>query len=393
MLVKMNYNFDEIIDRSNTNCEKYDSREEVFGNKDVIPLWVADTDFRTPNFIVDAVKERASHEVYGYPIKPDSYFTSIQGWLKRRHNWQVEKDLIAFSPNVVVGLASLVMSLTKPGDKVIVQPPVYYPFFHVVEGNERVLVENPLKNVEGRYRFDFDDLKAKIDTNTKMLLLCNPHNPGGMVWSKDELTELGQICLENNIIVVSDEIHADLVYKGYQHVPFATLSDQLAGICITTMAASKTFNMAGLSSAFIITSNPRFMKAYKRLMKATHISSGNFFGLVATEAAFNHGDAWVGELMEYLQGNLDFLEKYIATHLPEIKVMHPEATFLAWLDVSGLPEKTAKVYRKLNKAGVGLSYGSNFGTGGERFLRLNFGCPRSVLAKALDIMKRELATT
>lgn len=384
----MNYNFDEIIDRSNTNCEKYDSRKAVFGNADVIPLWVADTDFKTPDFIVDAVKKRAEHEVYGYPVKPDSFFTAIQGWVERRHGWTVEKDWIAYSPNVVIALSSLIMSLTKPGDKIIVQPPVYFPFFHVVEGNERVMVENQLKNIDGRYHFDLDDLKSKIDSSTKMLLLCNPHNPGGMVWTKEELIGLGEICLKNNIIVVSDEIHADLVYHGYKHIPFASISPEFANICITTMSASKTFNMAGLSSSFLITSNSKYMRAYKKLMSATHISSGNFFGLVATEAALTHGDDWLGQLMAYLKGNLDFLEEFISNEIPEIKVMHAEATFLAWIDISGLTVKPKKAFHDLSKAGVGLSIGSMFGSGGENFVRLNFGCPRSVLAAGLEIMKQ-----
>lgn len=384
----MNYNFDEIIDRSNTNCEKYDSRKAIFGNADVIPLWVADTDFRTPDFIVDAVKKRAEHEVYGYPVKPDSFFTAIQGWVERRHGWRVDKDWIAYSPNVVIALSSLIMSLTKPGDKIIVQPPVYFPFFHVVEGNERVMVENQLKNIDGRYHFDLDDLKSKIDSSTKMLLLCNPHNPGGMVWTREELIGLGEICLKNNIIVVSDEIHADLVYPGYKHIPFASISPEFANISITTMSASKTFNMAGLSSSFLITSNSKYMRAYKKLMSATHISSGNFFGLVATEAALTHGDDWLEQLMVYLKGNLDYLEEFISNEIPGIKVMHAEATFLSWIDISGLPVKPKKAFRDLSKAGVGLSIGSMFGSGGENFVRLNFGCPRSVLAAGLEIMKQ-----
>lgn len=386
----MLYNFDEIVDRTNTNCEKYDSRDRIFGNPNVIPLWVADTDFKTPDFIVNAVKERAAHEVYGYPTKPDSFFESIQSWLKRRHDWVVERDWIAYSPNVVIALSSLVLSLTKPGDEIIVQPPVYFPFFHVIKGNERKMVENPLKEVDGRYCFDIEDLKSKINKGTKMLLLCNPHNPGGMVWTKEELTEIGSICIENNIIVVSDEIHADLIYSGYKHTPFASISDDFAQNTITTMAASKTFNIAGLSSSFLITANKRYMGAYQRLMNATHISSGNFFGLVATEAAFTHGDHWLEQQLRYLEGNYKVVEDYLVKHLPKIKLMKAEGTYLLWIDVSELSISPTQAMDELVKGGVGLSPGAMFGTGGEKFLRLNMGCPRSVLSDALNKMRLAL---
>ena len=386
----MTYNFDEIIDRRNSNCEKYDSRERIFKNPDLIPLWVADTDFRTPDFIVEAVKRRAEHEIYGYPIIPDSFFTSIQGWLKRRHDWSIEKDWINYSPNVVIGLASLVLSLTKPGDKIIVQPPVYFPFFHVVKGNDRQMVENPLKNKNGRYYFDLDDLKSKIDKDTKMLLLCNPHNPGGMVWSKEELTAIGEICIENDIIIVSDEIHSDLIYSNYKHTPFATISEEFAANSITAMSASKTFNIAGLSSSFLIVPNARLARHYKKFMQATHISSGNFFGLVATEAAYQFGDDWVDQLICYLEDNLTLLKSYLSEYLPKVKLMEPEGTYLAWIDISQLSIGTNEAFDALVKAGVGLSPGYLFGQGGESFVRLNMGCPRAVLKEALEKMVRAL---
>lgn len=382
----MIYNFDEIIDRSNTNCEKYDSRERIFKNPDLIPLWVADTDFKTPNFIVEAVKKRAAHEIYGYPIIPNSFYNSIIGWLQRRHNWQVEKDWIHYSPNVVIGLASLVLSLTKPGDKIIVQPPVYFPFFHVVKGNGRVMVENQLKKVNGRYTFDFDDLISKIDKDTKLLLLCNPHNPGGMVWSRDELNQLGQICIDNNIIVISDEIHSDLIYNGYKHIPFASISEAFSANCITAMSASKTFNIAGLSSSFLIISNNQLARQYEKFMQATHISSGNFFGLVATQAAYENGDDWLLQLLAYLEGNRQLLSSYLTMHLPKVKLMQPEGTYLAWIDLTELSISAQEAFDKLVKAGIGLSPGHLFGLGGDNYVRLNIGCPRSVLSKALEIM-------
>jgi cystathionine beta-lyase len=385
-----NYNFDEIIEREGTNCQKYDNRELIFGKKDVLPMWVADADFKTPDFIVEAVKERAAHEIYGYPLKPESFYQSIIGWLKRRHGWDIDRNWIEYSSNVVVGLASVVLSMTKPGDKIVVQPPVYFPFFHVIEGNERVMVENPLKNENGRYRFDFDDLLSKIDGDTKMLFLCNPHNPGGMVWTEDELKKLGEICIENNIIVVSDEIHADLVFKGHKHIPFASISEAFAQSSITLMSASKTFNIAGLSSAYLIISNKDYRLKYQKLMQATHLSSGNFFGLVATEAAYNHGDEWVEQLLVYLKGNLDYLMDFMTTNLPGVKVMKPEGTYLPWLDMSELSIDADKAYKILIEHGVGLTPGKMFGTGGENFIRLNMACPRSVLQEGLERMKKAL---
>jgi cystathionine beta-lyase len=384
------YNFDEIIEREGTNCQKYDNRELIFGKTDVIPMWVADADFKTPDFIVNAVKERAAHEVYGYPLKPESFFESIIGWQKRRHNWDVKRNWIEYSSNVVVGLASVVLSMTKPGDKIVVQPPVYFPFFHVIEGNDRVMVENPLKNEDGRYHFDFDDLVSKIDADTKMLFLCNPHNPGGMVWTKDELKKLGEICIKNNVIVVSDEIHADLVFKGHEHTPFASLSDAFSQNSITLMSASKTFNIAGLSSAYLIIPNKELRLKYQKLMQATHLSSGNFFGLVATEAAYTYGDEWVNQLLEYLEGNLDYLMDFMEKNLPRIKVMKPEGTFLPWLDMSGLSIDADKAYKVLIEHGVGLTPGKMFGTGGENFIRLNMACPRTILETGLERMKQAL---
>lgn len=387
----MNYNFDEIIDRTNTNCEKYDSRQRIFGSDDLIPLWVADTDFRTPDFIVNALKERLDHEVFGYPVKPDSYYQSIKNWLDRRHGWKIEQDWIVYSPNVVIALASVILSMTKPGDKIVVQPPVYFPFFHVVEGNSRTMVENPLKEIDGRYHFDFEDLKNKIDKDTKMLLLCNPHNPGGMVWTKEELTELGRICIDNNIVVVSDEIHADLIYSGHKHQPFASISEEFARNSITAMSASKTFNIAGLSSAYLVMSNRRFRVSYLKFMQATHIISGNLFGLVATEAAYTYGDEWLSQLLTYLEGNFELIHAYLSEHLPKLRVMKPEGTYLVWIDLGGLSVSFKEAFDRLVKAGVGLSVGHMFGQGGESFVRLNMGCPRSVLQEALSNMKEALS--
>lgn len=382
------YNFDEIVPREGTNCIKYDAREWVFKTNDVLPLWVADTDFRTPDFIVDAIKERAAHEIYGYTFKPDSYFDAVISWMARRHNWSVKKEWISFSPGVVAGITLAIETFSKPGDGVVVQPPVYFPFFESVKGTRRKMVENPLKIENGRYTFDFDDLKSKIDEKTKLLLLCNPQNPGGMVWTQNELEELANICLDNNIMVISDEIHSDLVFKGTRHIPFSSLSADAAKNSVVCMAPSKTFNVAGLASSLVIIPDKTKHARYERALNVGHLGMGNIFGSVALEAAYKNGDQWLGELLDYLWGNYVFLESYIKENLPKVKVMKPEATYLIWLDFReyGMNDDELMQF-VIEKAKVGLNNGGRFGTGGDGWLRLNIGCPRSVLKEGLQRLK------
>lgn len=384
----MSHNFDEIVSRENSRCEKYDNREMIFGSADVLPMWVADTDFRTPDFIVEAIRKRTEHEVFGYPAFPVFYFEAIRNWLWQQHSWKVDKSSLAFCPNVVVGIASAVLSMTSPGDKIIVQPPVYFPFFHVVEKNNRVLVENPLKIVDGKYCFDFDDLIGKLDGSVKMLLLCSPHNPGGRVWSKDELQKLSDICRAYNIIIVSDEIHSDLTLPGVTHFPLAEISPEAAMSTVTVSSASKTFNIAGLSSAYVVISNPILMEKYNQFMEATHIGSGNIFGLTATEAAYNNGNEWLGDLRVYLASNHKLLSDFFRNNIPNARVMDAEGSFLSWVDISEIGLNSRQAAVKLAKAGIGISPGYLFGQGGDNFIRINVGCPQSVLEKALVIMKQ-----
>jgi cystathionine beta-lyase len=378
------YNFDEIVPREGTNCIKYDGRERMFGDAGVLPLWVADMDFKTPPFIVDAVKRRAGHEIFGYTFRGESYFDAVIGWMKRRHNWEIQKEWISFSPGVVAGLTFAIEAFSKPGDEVVVQPPVYFPFFDCVKGTNRKMTENPLKIVNGRYTFDFDDLKSKITKNTKLLLLSNPQNPGGMVWTREELEELAAICLENKIMIISDEIHSDLIFKGNKHIPLATLSPEIARNCMISMAPSKTFNVAGLSSSLVIIPDKVKMARFERAIGVGHLEMGNIFGTVALETAYTHGDEWLDELLDYLWENYLLLESYFATHLPMVKVMRPEATYLIWLDFSAYGMKDAELMKfAVEKAGVGLNNGGKFGSGGDGWQRLNIGCPRSTLEEAL----------
>ena len=386
------YNFDEIVPREGTNCIKYDAREKMFGNGSVLPLWVADMDFKTPEFIVDAVKKRAEHEIYGYTFKPDSYFSSVVGWMKRRHNWEIQKEWISFSPGVVAGLTLAVETFSKPGDEVIVQPPVYFPFFDTVKGTKRKMVENPLKLENGRYTFDFDDLKSKISENARLLLLCNPQNPGGMVWTKEELQELSDICLENKIMVISDEIHSDLIFNGYKHTPFATLSEEAAQKCVICMAPSKTFNVAGLSTSLVIIPNKTLFNRYERTMGVGHLGMGNIFGSVALEAAYTHGDEWLEQMLVYLWDNFQLLDDFFKNRLPKVKVIKPEATYLVWLDFTAYGMNDTKLLKfVVEQAGVGLNNGGKFGTGGDGWLRINIGCPRSILKEALESLGKAFA--
>ncbi len=385
------YNFDEQIERRGTDCVKYD-RLPFFGNANAIPLWVADTDFRVADFIMEALHQRMNHEILAYSNRSANYYPAIISWLEKRHGWRVDRNMISSSPGVVSAVTTLILALSNPGDKVVVQPPVYFPFFSCVQDTGRQLVENPLRLKEGRYYFDFEDLKQKLDAQTKLLILCNPHNPGGMVWRRDELEALGQICLANGTVIISDEIHSDLVFEGNQHLPLPTISDTLAQNCAVCMAPNKTFNIAGLASAFLVIPNKELKKRYDHWLHAIHISDGNIFGNIALETAYTHGSDWVDQLMAYLTENRRFLETFICERLPKVKMLVPEATFLAWLDLSayGLPEsKMAEIL--VHEAGVVMNKGSMFGTGGEGYFRLNFGCPKATLQKALEQMTAALA--
>lgn len=383
------YNFDEIVPREETDCIKYDAREWIFKTNDVLPLWVADMDFKTPDFIVDAIKKRAEHEIYGYTFKPDSYFESIIGWMKRRHGWKIKKEWISFSPGVVAGLTLAVETFSNPGDEVVVQPPVYFPFFDCVKGTKRKMTENPLKLENGRYTFDFGDLKSKITKNTKLLLLCNPQNPGGMVWTRKELEELSNICLENNIMVISDEIHSDLIYKGHKHIPFATISEEAANNCMVCMAPSKTFNVAGLASSVVIIPNKTKFARYERALGVGHLGMGNIFGSVALEAAYANGDEWLEQMLDYLWKNYLLLEDFFKNKLPKVRVMKPEATYLVWLDFTAYGMNDDELTKfVVEQAKVGLNNGGKFGLGGDGWLRINIGCPRSTLQEALERLER-----
>ncbi|MCK9411852.1 MAG: PatB family C-S lyase [Prolixibacteraceae bacterium] len=385
------YNFDEIIPRKGTDCEKYDHLQSHFGNGNAIPLWVADGDFRVPDFITAAIRYRADHEIYAYSFRSDGFFNSIINWQQNRHGWTIEREMILPTQGVVSTLASIIMAFTEAGEKVIIQPPVYTPFFTCVKDCGRTVVENPLKQVNGSYTFDFEGLLGKIDKQTRLLILCNPHNPVGRVWSEEELLILGDICLENNILIISDEIHSDLVFSGFKHVPLPKISDRLGANCIVCMAPSKTFNIAGLATSFVIIPDKKIRQKFDHFLHALHLSNGNLFGTVALQAAYQSGMDWVNQQNAYLEANRDFMLAFFRNKMPRIQMTNTEATYLAWIDVREYGMLEPEMNRMLiDKAGIVLNKGSIYGKEGIGYFRLNFACPRQVLEEALTRMENTL---
>lgn len=381
--------FDTVLPRHSTCSEKWDNLQAVFGASDILPMWVADMDFAAAPAIVNAIQERASHGVYGYPYRRAEFYQSVCSWMKKRHGWPVEAEWILNIPGVVPGISTAIQAFTQPGDKIIIQPPVYRPFFSCVTQNHRQLVENPLIHEGDRYVMDFDRLKKLAADGAKMLILCNPHNPVGRAWTKEELWELSRICLENRVLMVSDEIHGDLILKGFTHTPLASLSTEVAENTITLAAPSKTFNIAGLSTAVAIVSEIGLRKRMKDMLDALHISEGNLFGILALEAAYYHGEAWLMELLAYLEDNADYLVQFIEERVPELSVRKPECTYLAWLDCRNLGMGSSELTAFfVEKAKVGLNAGGKFGKQGEGFMRLNFGCPRPLLQEGLERMEK-----
>lgn len=380
----MKYNFDAVIDRNNTDSIKWDYLEKYYGQKDILPMWVADMDFEAPAPVVEAIAKRASHGIYGYTGRPLSCYEAIAGWVEKRHGWRIEKEWLSFTPGVVPALCTAIGAFTYPGDKVIIQSPVYHPFFAAVENNGRRIVNSPLKYEEGRFVMDYDDIERKFDSRVKMVILCSPHNPVGRVWTKEELERLGNICLKHGAVIVSDEIHSDIVYKGHKHVPIASISEELSLNTITCIAPSKTFNIAGLSTSAVIIPNQRLRKQFNCMLENIGMENGNIFGITAMEAAYRYGEEWLDQVIDYLEGNIDFLLKYISERIPSIKAARPEGTYLAWIDCRGLGlnQEDLKEFMA-KKAAIALNDGTAFGPEGDGFMRINVGCPRSVLQEGL----------
>ncbi len=381
------YDFDKIINREQTASVKYDLRELYFGRNDVLPMWVADMDFETPEFIRQAVTERALHPVYGYSFRPESYFTAFTDWVAERHNWWVKREWVLFSPGIVPALNMATLAYTSPSDGILVQPPVYFPFFNAINNHGRELLENLLIRKDGKYVVDFDDFEQKA-AKASMFFLSNPHNPVGRAWTREELEKMGEICLKNEVLIISDEIHGDLTLPGYQHTPMASVSDEIAEQTVTYMAPSKTFNMAGLATSSVIIRNKELRVKFGRMIENLHIGNGNLFGAVAAEAAYREGEEWLNELMRYVNDNFKLVDHFLKTELPVLKLVPAEATYLAWIDFSGTGLSDEQIKEKLiHEAKLGFSHGPLFGKGGSGFQRMNLATPKANVVDALQRLK------
>ena len=381
----MSFDFQSVTDRSKSRAEKYTLRQTLFGTEDVLPMWVADMDIETPPCIVDAVKKRAAHPVYGYEEVPESAYEAQIVWMKIRHGFEIQRELMFYSHSVVATINTAIHAFTQPGDKVIVQTPIYPPFLKNVTRNGREVLRNPLrKTAKGDYRFDFDDLRSKIDEKTKLLLLCSPHNPVGRVWSREELEELADICVEHNIKIMADEIHSDLVYAPNIHTPFASLSDEVANLTITAIGPGKTFNTAGLAISTVVVQNEAMRQDFDDAYERIHFAQGNVFAHAGFEAAYREGEVWLDELLIHLQRNIQKLRALAERHSDKIHFIPPEGTYLAWLDCSQLGLSSSELKRFfVEEAALGLSPGISFGKEGKGYMRLNFAVPGPIMDDAI----------
>lgn len=389
IMAERNLNFDKIIDRRNTRCLKYDFAVERNMPADVLPLWVADMDFETSSYIEDAIIERAKHAIYGYSEVKTPYFDILKKWMQKHHDWDIQRKWLVKTPGVVFALAMAVKAYTEPGDAVLIQQPVYYPFSEVIVDNGRRVVSNTLYlGEDNRYHIDFEDFEQKIVENQiKLFFLCNPHNPVGRVWTKEELTRLGDICVKHHVTVVSDEIHEDFVFKG-KHQVFANVKKEYEDITVTCTAPSKTFNIASLMISNILIPNPELKQKFKKQLDAAGISQLNVLGLVACEAAYEHGEEWYQAMHAYVKANIEFVKQYAEEQLPGVNMVEQEGTYLVWLDFRGTGLGVEELDDKIiNQAKLWLDSGKIFGSCGEGFQRINVACPRKVLEEAMDRIK------
>ena len=398
----MKYDFDKVIDRRNTDSVKWGTIEAMFGDKDVLPLWVADMDFPVAEPITEALRERTEHPFYGYSLTQTSAVEAVVDRIRTKYGWKIEPEWVVFTPGVIPAIDAAIRAFSQPGDEVIIQGPVYYPFWSTIKNSGRQVANNVLRLVDGRYLMDFNGLEKQFDcrdngmtpsaSRARLMILCNPHNPVGRVWSREEQTRVGDIVLKHGALIISDEVHCELLFKGSQHIPFASILAEFERYSITCMSPSKTFNLAGLRASSIIIPDASLREKFNAARKG--IQPGpNMFGLVALEAAYRYGDEWLQQALEYLQGNLGFVKDYFAQNIPRIKVIVPEGTYLVWLDCRGLgmnPQELRAFMRQ--KAKVGLDDGYLFGTSGAGFQRMNIACPRTTLEEALKRIAGAVST-
>lgn len=385
-------NFDEVICRKNTDCVKYDFHKSRNIPEDCLPLWIADMDFKVCDKILDQLNKRIEHGIFGYSERGEGFFNSIINWMDKRFNWTIEKEWIVTVMGVVPAINFLINGLTEPGDGILIEKPVYHPFEDSIKNNNRKVVNSSLILKDGKYFMDFEDLEKKIkDNNVKLIILCNPHNPVGRVWSREELIKFGEICLKHKVTIISDEIHQDLVYKKYKHTPIASISEELSHITITCTAPSKSFNIAGLQVSNIIIKNQCLREKFQSKLKEYGIGSVNSLGLVACEAAYKYGEQWLEEVIDYLEGNKEFFKNFIKEKLPQIKVIEPEGTYLLWVDFRGLGLNYNELEDlMLNKAKLWLDEGYIFGKEGQGFERINIACSRKILERALNQLEKAI---
>ena len=390
-MIAMNttYDFDKIVDRTGSGDLKHSVLKQRYGRDDLLPLWVADMDFETPPFVIDALRDRLSHPIFGYTVTPPELFSTIAQWIWDHHQWEVEPQWLTYIPGVVKGIGMAINVFVKADEKVIIQPPVYHPFRLTPEGNGRQVVLNPLKEKEeGGYEMDFDQLESVVDEKCRMLILCNPHNPAGICWDRETLRRLARFCHQHDIIVVSDEIHSDMALFGSKHISFASVSEEAAEISITFGAPSKTFNMAGIVSSYAIVPDRKLRKRFYGWLEANELNEPTVFSPIATMAAYREGEAWRRQMLSYVESNVLFVEDYFRNHIKGITPLRPQASFLVWLDCRQLAlshEQLVDLF--VNKAHLALNDGEMFGTGGEGFMRMNVGTPRKLLEKALSQLR------
>ena len=384
------FDFDTLPERRGTASLKWDFGGRIAGREGLLPLWVADMDFAAPAFITEAVARRAAHGVFGYTLEPDSWFEAAMGWLSTRHGWNVRREWLVAAPGVVQTVSAALLAASAPGERIVIQPPVYHPFALRIRANGREVAENPLVLDDGRYRMDCEGLERELAAGARMLVLCSPHNPGGRAWSVDELRRAAVLCVRYGAVILSDEIHADLVLHGRRHVPIASVSEDAARITITCISATKTFNLAGLGGSLAVVSDEGLRRRLKGALEAQCGGTANCFAVAASEAAWRQGAEWLDALLAYVAGNLAYLSDRLTRELPGARVLPLEATYLAWIDLRQLGLGDDTVRARLLDAGIWLDEGRKFGRGGEGFQRLNLACPRSVLAPAVDGMVRAL---
>jgi cystathionine beta-lyase len=386
------HDFDRLTDRKGSGAIKYDALGKVFGKDDLIPLWVADMDFETPHFITDALRERLEHSVFGYTAEPEDYWPTVSKWIADHHGWETECSWMTYIPGIVKGIGMAINALLEKDEKVIIQPPVYHPFRLVPQKNHREVVFNPLREEkDGSYSMDFDNLEKVCDEKCRMLILSNPHNPAGIIWTRETLQRLAEFCHNRGIIVISDEIHCDMALFGNKHIPFASVSPEAAACSITFGSPSKTFNIAGIVSSYAIVPNEQLRERFFGWLEASELNAAPLFSPIATIAAFKHGEQWRREMLEYVEGNIEFVEEYCRKYIPQIRPLRPQASFLVWLDCRGLDMNHDELIDLfVNQAGLALNDGEMFNPGGKGFMRLNVATQRQILEKAMEKLKEAL---